>query len=97
MSARVWRLGGAACDQLGLMPRRMGHWCRRMSPIYHDSEPRSKSELLHVLRRIGVPQATINEIGSKLPEVVDLDDAGTLFQTYGLTRDAIISRLGGSP
>ena len=68
-----------------------------MSLIYHDSEPRSKAELLHVLRRIGVPHATIVEIDSKLPDVVDLDDAGTLFQTYGITRDEIISRLGGSP
>jgi hypothetical protein len=49
------------------------------------------------LRRIGIPEATIDEIGSKLPDVVDLDDAGTVFQTYGLTRDEIISRLGGSP
>jgi hypothetical protein len=41
------------------------------------------------LRRIGIPEATIDEIGSKLPDVVDLDDAGTVFQTYGLTRDEI--------
>jgi hypothetical protein len=65
--------------------------------MYHDSEPRSKHELLNVLRRIGLPQAMIDEIGSRLPDVVELDDAGTLFQTYGLTRDEIISRLGGSP
>jgi hypothetical protein len=68
-----------------------------MSRMYHDSERRSKAELLHVLRRIGVPRATIDEIDSKLPDFVDLDDAQTLFQRYGLTRDQIISRLGGSP
>ena len=68
-----------------------------MSRMYHDSERRSKVELLDVLRRIGVPQATVDEISSKLPDFVDLDDAGTLFQKYGLTRDEVISRLGGSP
>jgi len=68
-----------------------------MSRMYHDSERRSKAELLRVLQRIEVPQATIDEIRSELPDFVDLDDAGTLFQKYGLTRDEIISRLGGSP
>lgn len=68
-----------------------------MSRIYHHSERRSKADLLHVLRRVGVPQVIIDEIGSKLPDCVDLDDAGTLFQTYGVTRDELISRLGGSP
>jgi hypothetical protein len=68
-----------------------------MSRMYHDSERRSKVELLDVLRHIGVGRAAIDEISSKLPDFVDLDDAGTLFQKYGLTRDEIISRLGGSP
>jgi hypothetical protein len=68
-----------------------------MSPIDHNSERRTKAELLSVLRRIGLPPATINEIDSKLPDVVDLDEAAALFQTYGLTRDEVISRLGGSP
>ena len=68
-----------------------------MSRMYHDSERRSKAELLRVLQRIEVPQATIDEIRSELPDFVDLDDAGTLFQKYGLTRDEIISRLGSSP
>ena len=80
------------------MPRKLGYWwVSGMSLIYHDSEPCSKAELLHVLERIEVPQPTIDEIRSKLPDFVDLDDAGTLFQKYGLTRDEIISRLRGSP
>jgi hypothetical protein len=70
---------------------------KRMSPIDHGSERRSKAELIRVLRRIGLPQATIDEIDAKLPEFVELHDAAALFQTYGLTRDEIISRLGGSP
>ena len=68
-----------------------------MSRMYHDSERRSKVELLDVLRHIVVGRAAIDEISSKLPDFVDLDDAGTLFQKYGLTRDEVISRLGGSP
>jgi len=68
-----------------------------MSYVDPDSERRSKAELLRVLRRIGVPNSTINELDSKLPDFVDLDEAAALFQTYGITRDEAISRLGGSP
>jgi hypothetical protein len=68
-----------------------------MTHVDDDSHHRSKTELLQVLRRLGVAEETIAEIGAKLPELVDLDDAGALLQTYGLTRDEAISRLGGSP
>lgn len=68
-----------------------------MNQIDHNSERCSKAELRHVLRRLGIPDTIINEIDSKLPDLVDLDEAGALFQTYGLTRDEVISRLGGSP
>jgi hypothetical protein len=57
----------------------------------------SKDELLEVLRRLGLPSEEIAEIGAKLPDPVPLDEAGALLQSYGLTRDAAISRLGGSP
>jgi hypothetical protein len=57
----------------------------------------SKAELLQILRRIGTPEETITEIGAKLPDPVDLDECAGLLQTYGLTRDAVISRMGGSP
>jgi hypothetical protein len=68
-----------------------------MTQSEHEPHLRSKAELIHVLHRLGIPEETIAEIGSKLPEMIDLDEAGALLQSYGLTRDAAISRLGGSP
>jgi hypothetical protein len=57
----------------------------------------SKSEVLRVLRRVAIPEATIAEIGTKLSDPVDLDEAAAELQRYGVTRDELISRLGGSP
>jgi hypothetical protein len=68
-----------------------------MSQMPDRSELRSKSELLRVLRRLGVPETTISAIDTQLPDPVDMDEAGALLQSYGLTRDEVISRLGGSP
>jgi hypothetical protein len=68
-----------------------------MTDSARDHHYRSKAELLQVLRRIGIPVETIAELDAQLPEVVDIDEAGTLLQTYGLTRDEAMSRLGGSP
>jgi hypothetical protein len=55
-----------------------------MSRMYHDSERRSKVKLLDVLRHIRVKRATIDKNSSRLPDVVDLDGAGTRLQKYGL-------------
>jgi hypothetical protein len=64
-----------------------------------ESRPhlRARADLLQVARRIGIPEETIAEISAQLPDPVDLDEAGALLQSYGLTRDAVISRMGGSP
>jgi hypothetical protein len=62
-----------------------------------DSHVRSKTELREVLRRIGVAPETIAEIESKLPDYFDIYEAGGLLQSYGLTLDNAMSRLGGSP
>jgi hypothetical protein len=68
-----------------------------MTQFERDRPLCSKAELLRVLARLGLPPQTIQHIGAQLPDPVDLDEAGQLLQTYGLTRDAVISRLGGSP
>jgi hypothetical protein len=68
-----------------------------MNQREHDPDLRSKADLLDVLRRLGTPEATISEIDSKLGDWVDLYECGDLLQSYGLTRDEAISRLGGSP
>jgi len=68
-----------------------------MTDSARDRHYRLKAELLQIFRRMGVPAATIAELDAQLPEVVDIDESGTLLQTYGLTRDEAMSRLGGSP
>jgi len=68
-----------------------------MAQVHYDSHQRSKAELRQVLRRIGVAPETIAEVDSKLPDWFDIDEAGGLLQSYGLTCDEAISRLGGSP
>jgi hypothetical protein len=68
-----------------------------MTHSQRDSYLCSKDEVIRVLKRLAMPDATIAEITAQLPDPVDLHDAGGLLQRYGLTRDAIISRLGGSP
>jgi hypothetical protein len=62
-----------------------------------DSHYLSKAEVLRVLGRLALPEETIAEIGAKLSDPVDLHEAAALLQPYGLTRDSMISRLGGSP
>jgi hypothetical protein len=62
-----------------------------------DPHLRSKADLQQLMRRLGLPEETIAEISAQLPDPVDLDAAGPLLLSYGLTRDAVISRLGGSP
>jgi hypothetical protein len=68
-----------------------------MTQFHHDAHTRAKADLLEVMQRLGLPAETIAEINSKLPEVVDMDECGAVLQSYGLTRDAAISALGGSP
>jgi hypothetical protein len=68
-----------------------------MAQQHRDSHVRTKSELHEVLQRIGVAPETIAEIESKLPDSFDIYEAGALLQSYGLTLDEAISRLGGSP
>ena len=50
-----------------------------------------------VLRRAGYPTELIDEIASKLPDPVDLDRDSSLLLSYGITREVLTDRLGGSP
>jgi len=68
-----------------------------MTQSDRDSHLRSKAEVLRVLTRLGLPEETVTEIAAQLSDPVDLHEAGALMQAYGLTRDSVISRLGGSP
>jgi len=37
------------------------------------------------------------EANRSLPEELDLEEAGAFLERYGITKDALISRMGGSP
>jgi hypothetical protein len=58
---------------------------------------RRKAEVLRVLRRAGVPEETVRALDDALDDPVDLQRDGNLFLRYGITRDWLIGRMGGSP
>jgi hypothetical protein len=49
-----------------------------------------------MLRRTGFPELA-EEALRVLPDPVDLDFAVEILQSYGITRDDLIDRIGGSP
>jgi hypothetical protein len=57
----------------------------------------SKEEAMKVLGRAGVPAEVIDEIAAQLEDPVDLDRHSSLFLRYGITRDILADRMGGSP
>lgn len=57
---------------------------------------RSRQQVVDVLRRSGFPEIA-EEAVEALPDPVDLDDVLAFLEPYGITKDFLISRLGGSP
>jgi hypothetical protein len=49
-----------------------------------------------MLRRVGLPELA-EEALRVLPDPVDLDFAVRVLQSYGVTREDLINRMGGSP
>ena len=49
-----------------------------------------------MLRRAGFPELA-EEALRVLPDPVDLDFAAEVLESYGVTRDELIDRMGGSP
>lgn len=56
----------------------------------------SKQELVHMLRNAGFQEAA-DEAMLALPDPVDLAMVAEWGQRYGITRDVLISNVGGSP
>jgi hypothetical protein len=56
----------------------------------------SKPEVIRMLRRAGLPHVA-EEAERTLPEELDLKRAAEFGARYGITRDELISRMGGSP
>jgi hypothetical protein len=56
----------------------------------------TREYLADLLRRTGLPD-TAEEALRTLPEVVDLDEAAQWCSGRGITKDELISMMGGSP
>jgi len=61
-----------------------------------EATQRTRSEVLRVLRTAGLFELA-ETLAPVLPEVVDLGRDHEIFERYGLDRDELMSRLGGSP
>jgi hypothetical protein len=56
----------------------------------------SRQYVIDMLNRLGYPQLA-EEAAHDLPDPVDADQVGTWWIQHGLSRDELISRMGGSP
>jgi hypothetical protein len=64
-----------------------------------SSEPTGPSheEAARVLRRAGYPEEFIHEVLDQLPDPLDVQRDGEILGRYGLTRELLTDRMGGSP
>jgi hypothetical protein len=58
--------------------------------------PNDRQWLVDTLRRLGYTQAA-DEAARVLPEQVSLDEIIKFTDRFGISRDEVISRMGGSP
>lgn len=56
----------------------------------------SRQEIVELLRRAGFAEAA-DKAAAELPDPVDLQEAQEWGARQGVTRDALISQMGGSP
>jgi hypothetical protein len=56
----------------------------------------TRAEIVGVLRKAGLPEVA-EEAERTLPEEFDFERAVQFGAHYGITRDDLISRMGGSP
>jgi hypothetical protein len=56
----------------------------------------TREHVVDVLRTAGLQQEA-DEANQSLPEELDLERAAQFLQRYGITKDVLISRMGGSP
>jgi hypothetical protein len=56
----------------------------------------ARQDVVDMLRRTGLPELA-EEALRVLPDPVDLDFAAEVLQSYGVTMDELIDRMGGSP
>lgn len=56
----------------------------------------TKDEIVRLLQSVGLPQVA-EEAQRELPDEFDLERAVEFGARHGITRDELISRMGGSP
>ena len=56
----------------------------------------TRQHVVDLLRRTGFPEAA-DEAMRVLPDPVDIDEAVAWAAPHGITKDELISRMGGSP
>ena len=55
-----------------------------------------KQDIVDMLRKVGLTEQA-DEAMRVLPDPVDADEVARFGALYGITRDTLISRMGGSP
>jgi hypothetical protein len=62
-----------------------------------ERDLRSKTTVLAVLRRAGIPEETVQALSAVLADPVDLRRDGNLLGRYGIDVNRLTDRMGGSP
>ena len=68
----------------------------RVTACKDDRMELRRDEVVKLLQRAGFSEAA-EAAERSLPDSVDLEDAAKFGERYGVTRDSLISRMGGSP
>lgn len=64
---------------------------------FSGSDLRSHEAAAEVLRRAGYSDEFIDEVLSQLPDPIDLHRDQEVLSRYGLSRERLMDRMGGSP
>ena len=59
-------------------------------------EQHSRQEVVDLLRMAGLPEVA-DEAMAELPDRVSVEEAGKWAGEHGVTKDVLISQMGGSP
>jgi hypothetical protein len=62
-----------------------------------ERDLRPKADLLALLRHMGIADETIASLDGVLDDPVDVVRDANLLASYGVTRDSLTDRMGGSP
>ena len=55
-----------------------------------------RQHVIEILQKAGLPDIA-RDADQRLPDPIDYDDAASFLAGYGISKDELISRVGGSP